>query len=161
MTITTRGTTMSCTIVDGLQALRGMVGAQLGPSASITIDQARIDGFAEVTEDHQWIHTDPDRAATGPFGTTIAHGYLTLSLLAPLTEQLLEVRGTSMTVNYGLDRVRFPAPVPVGSAVTGRAEIRSVEEVAGGLQVVNRITIEIPGAPKPACVADSVVRFYA
>jgi acyl dehydratase len=162
MTITTnQGTAMSPTVVDDLDALRDMVGAQLGPSAPITIDQGRIDGFAQVTEDHQWIHTDPLRASAGPFGTTIAHGYLTLSLVAPLMEQLLQVRGASMAVNYGLERVRFPSPVPVGSVLCARAEVLSVGDVAGGLQLVNRITVEIPGAPKPACVADSVVRFYA
>jgi acyl dehydratase len=154
------GAAVAATVVEGLDALRDMVGADLGVSQAITIDQDRIDGFARVTEDHQWIHTDSRRAAAGPFGTTIAHGYLTLSLVAPLMGQLLQVRGISMAVNYGLERVRFPSPVPVGSALRARARVLSVDDVPGGLQVVNRITVEIPDAPKPACVADSVVRFY-
>lgn len=127
----------------------------------MTIEQAQVDGFAELTGDRQWIHTDPERAAAGPFGAPIAHGFLTLSLVGPLTGELLRVEGTSMSVNYGLDRVRFPSPLPVGATVQATAQIVSVSDVAGGVQAVIRVTIAIPGAPKPACVADTVVRFYA
>jgi acyl dehydratase len=148
-------------VADGIEGLRAMVGLDLGPSAPIAIDQDRIDRFAEVTEDRQWIHVDPVRAAAGPFGATIAHGYLTLSLLAPLLEQLLEVREISMSVNYGLERVRFPSPVVVGSTVRARAHVVSVEDVPGGVQMLLRVTVEVPGAAKPACVAESLARFYA
>lgn len=152
---------MTPTVVDGVDALRGMAGVQLGPGRPVTIEQAQVDGFAELTGDRQWIHTDPERAAAGPFGAPIAHGFLTLSLVGPLTGELLRVEGTSMSVNYGLDRVRFPSPLPVGATVQATAQIVSVSDVAGGMQAVIRVTIAIPGAPKPACVADTVVRFYA
>ncbi|MDW5593761.1 MaoC family dehydratase [Conexibacter stalactiti] len=152
---------MTPTVVGSIEALRGMAGAELGPGAPVTIEQARIDGFAELTGDRQWIHTDPERAAAGPFGAPTAHGFLTLSLVGPLSGALLRVEGTSMSVNYGLERVRFPSPVPVGASVQARARIVSVSDVAGGVQALIRVTVEIPGAPKPACVADTVVRFYA
>lgn len=134
------------------------VGATLGVTDWIPIDQARVDAFAETTEDRQWIHVDPDRAAASPFGSTIAHGFLSLSLLSRFLEQLLEIGGIRMLVNYGLDKVRFPAPVPVGSRLRGTGSIASVTEVPGGHQLVLDITVEIEGAAKPACVAAFVVR---
>lgn len=138
--------------------LAALVGEPLGATDWIKIDQSRVDAFAENTEDRQWIHVDPERAATSPFGGPIAHGFLSLSLLSHFLDQLLEVRGIRMLVNYGLDRVRFPAPVPVGSRLRGVGSLASVTGVAGGYQVVLDITVEIEGAPKPACVAAFVVR---
>lgn len=138
--------------------LLSLVGEPLGTTEWIEIDQSRVDAFADSTEDRQWIHVDPERAAASPFGGPIAHGFLSLSLLSHFFEQLLEVRGVQMLVNYGLDRVRFPAPVPVGSRLRGVGTVASVAEVAGGHQVVLDISVEIEGAPKPACVAAFVVR---
>lgn len=141
--------------------LLGREGTDLGVSDWLTIDQARIDGFAEVTGDRQWIHVDPVRAKDGPFGTTIAHGYLTLSLVNLFLPQMLEVRTFSAGVNVGLDRVRFVSPVPVGARLRGRGEILSVEEAKGGaIQSVVRVTVEIEGADKPACVADTISRYF-
>ena len=140
--------------------LLGAVGRPLGASEWLTIEQARIDRFAEATGDHQWIHVDPERAKSGPFGATIAHGYLTLSLVNQFLPQLLEVRGTSMGVNYGCDKVRFPAPVTVGSRVRGVGEIVAAEEVkAGAVQVTVRVSVEIEGSDRPACVVDTISRF--
>jgi acyl dehydratase len=140
-------------------ALRDAIGKTLGPSAWLTIDQARIDLFADATDDHQWIHVDVERARAGPFGAPIAHGYLTLSLLSHFLPQLLAVPTARMGVNYGCNKVRFPAPVPVGSRIRASGEIQGVEDVPGGVQVVVRVTVEIEGGAKPACVADSVSRF--
>lgn len=141
--------------------LLGREGTDLGVSEWLTIDQGRIDGFAEVTGDHQWIHVDPVRAKDGPFGTTIAHGYLTLSLVNLFLPQMLEVRTFSAGVNVGLDRVRFVSPVPVGARLRGRGEIFSVEEVKGGaIQSVVRVTVEIEGSDKPACLADTISRYF-
>jgi acyl dehydratase len=142
-----------------MSAVRDLVGVELGPTAWQEITQKRIDGFAEATGDAQWIHTDPVRAAAGPFGTTIAHGYLTLSLCASLLFEVLELDGVGLTVNYGVNRVRFPAPVPVGSSVRGRFTVVSVDDVAGGEQVVIAATVEREGADKPVCVAELVLRF--
>jgi acyl dehydratase len=144
-----------------VDALRDAVGTDLGYSDWITIDQERINQFADATGDHQWIHVDPERAAQGPFKTTIAHGYLTLSLLPVLTTGLVRVDGVRMGVNYGVNKVRFPAPVPVDSRVRARVEIVSVEDVGGGVQVTSRVTIERDGGDKPVCVAESVARFYS
>ena len=144
-----------------IEALRDAIGKDLGYSDWITIDQARINQFADATGDHQWIHVDPERAAQGPFKTTIAHGYLTLSLLPALTSGLARVEGVRMGVNYGVNKVRFPAPVPVDSRVRAQVEIVSVEDVAGGVQVTSRVTIERDGGDKPVCVAESVARYYA
>lgn len=142
-------------------ALKQAVGQTLGPSDWLLVDQARIDKFAEATGDFQWIHVDPERARTGPFGTTIAHGYLTLSLLAPLLGQLLEVQHVAMALNYGLEKVRFPAAVRSGTRVRGRGTLISVEEFgSSGVQAVIRVTIEIEGGDKPACVADAILRFF-
>ena len=134
-------------------------GLELGPSAWRTIDQERIDGFAEWTDDRQWIHTDPVRAAEGPFGTTIAHGFMTLALLVPLLEELLTVEDAALTVNCGLNRVRFPAPVPVGSRIRGRFRVDDAQDVDGGVQVVLASTVEREGLERPVCAAEFVVRF--
>jgi acyl dehydratase len=139
--------------------LLNAVGTDLGVSQWLTIDQARIDKFADATGDHQWIHVDPERAATGPFGATIAHGYLTMSLSSRFLPELLTVERTSMGLNYGVDRVRFPAPVRVGSRVRARGEITAAEEVKGGVQVTVRVTVEIEGSERPACVIDALCRF--
>ena len=124
------------------------------------IDQERIDLFAAATGDHQWIHVDPERAAKGPFGKTIAHGYLTLSLANQFLPEIMRVDNVSMGVNYGCEKVRFPAAVPVGSRVRGGGEVISAEEIKGGVQVVVRMTIEIEGSDRPACVIDTISRFY-
>ncbi|MEU5426356.1 MaoC family dehydratase [Streptomyces olivoreticuli] len=139
--------------------LRAAVGEELGPSDWLEVDQKRIDLFAAATGDHQWIHVDPERAAAGPFGTTIAHGYLTLSLLPSLVPLLMRISPVRMGVNYGLNRVRFPAPVPVGSRLRARAVITGVSEVEGGVQLTTAVTVEREGGDKPVCVAESVSRF--
>ena len=139
--------------------LAGAVGAELGVSEWLTIEQDRIDQFAEATGDHQWIHVDPERAADGPFGSTIAHGYLTLSLVNHFLPQIVEVQGISMGVNYGTEKVRFPAPVPVGSRVRGRGVLSAVKDLPGGAQATITVTVEVDGGDKPACVVDTVSRF--
>lgn len=141
---------------DGVDALRAAVGEHLGFSPWHTVTQEQVDLFAEATGDHQWIHVDPERAATGPFGATIAHGYLTLSLVPMLTWQVYAVEGVRMGVNYGSDRVRYPAPVPVGSRVRAGVELQSVEPGSGGYQVRTRVTVEIEGSERPGCVADVI-----
>jgi acyl dehydratase len=135
--------------------------ADLGHSSWLEISQDRVDRFADATDDHQWIHVDPERAAAGPFGTTIAHGYLTLALLIPLWSELLTVEGIGMAVNYGLNMVRFPAPVPTGSRIRAHGAIAAVTEVKGGVEAVVDLTVEIEGQTKPACVAQAVYRFLA
>jgi acyl dehydratase len=140
--------------------LLASVGQHLGYSDWLQIDQERINLFAEATGDHQWIHVDPERAVQGPFGKTIAHGYLTLSLANLFLPQIMQVNNVSMGVNYGCEKVRFPAPVPVGSRVRGGGEVISAEEVKGGVQVVVRVTIEIEGGERPACVIDTISRFF-
>jgi acyl dehydratase len=146
------------TVFSSLAQVRASVGDPLGESDPIRIDQARIDAFADVTDDHQWIHVDAVRAAAGPFGTTIAHGYLTLALVAPVIEQLFVVEGASAMVNYGLDSVRFPAPVPAGSEISARAVLADVVDKPGGAEVRIIVTMSIPDAPKPVCVATVVIR---
>ena len=141
-------------------ALLDAIGMELAPTDWLPVEQSRIDLFAEATGDHQWIHVDPERAKDGPFGATIAHGYLTLSLANLFLPQLMEVQSVSMGVNYGCDRVRFPAPVPVGSNIRGAGEVISAEEVKGGVQVVVRITVEIESSERPACIVDTISRFY-
>ena len=148
------------TIFDTPAALLSAVGQHLGYSDWLVIDQQRINQFAEATGDHQWIHVDETRAASGPFGKTIAHGYLTLSLANLFLPQIMQVDNISMGVNYGCEKVRFPAPVPVGSRVRGGGEIISAEEVKGGVQVVVRMTIEIEGSDRPGCVIDTISRFF-
>jgi acyl dehydratase len=137
------------------------VGEQLGWTDWREVTQDQVNLFADATDDHQWIHVDTERAASGPFGGTIAHGYLTLALVAPLMGDLLQVDGVSMGINYGLDRVRFPAPVPVGSRIRAGAELAEVTEVAGGVQSKLVVTFEVEGGDKPACVAEVLVRHYA
>jgi acyl dehydratase len=144
-----------------LEELAAAVGTELGTSDWHVVDQKRVDLFAEATGDHQWIHVDPERAKDGPFGTTIAHGYLTLSLIPVLAKECYSVEGVRMAVNYGSDKVRFPAPVPVGSAVRATAELVSADAVPGGLQVVVRFTVSGRDGGKPHCVADTITRFYA
>ena len=140
--------------------LLGAVGQHLGYSDWLQIDQERINQFADATGDHQWIHVDPVKAADGPFGSTIAHGYLTLSLANLFLPQIMQVNNTSMGVNYGCEKVRFPAAVPVGSNIRGGGEVISAEEVKGGVQVVVRMTIEVEGGDRPACVIDTISRFF-
>ncbi|MFD8326709.1 MaoC family dehydratase [Streptomyces lydicus] len=147
-------------VFGSLDELRGAVGEELGTSDWLEVDQKRVDLFADATGDHQWIHVDPEKAAAGPFGTTIAHGYLTLSLLPALVPQLMRVDGVKMGINYGTNKVRFPATVPVGSRVRATARIADVTEVPGGVQLTTVVTIEREGGEKPVCVAETVSRFY-
>jgi acyl dehydratase len=140
--------------------LPSLVGQSLGSSDWFTIDQPRIDGFAQVTVDPQWIHIDPVRAAAGPFGSTVAHGFLTLSLIPMFAERTWEVDGARMGVNYGLNRVRFPASVPVGSRLRAHFKLLSCETMEGGVQLVTEVIIEREGSDKPVCVAESVSRRY-
>jgi acyl dehydratase len=142
-----------------IQDLLAAVGEDLGTTEWTTLGQDRIDQFAAATGDHQWIHVDVERAKAGPFGSTIAHGYLTLSLCAPFLGELAQVGGISMGINYGIDKARFIAPVPAGARVRGSGEVVSVTEVPGGVQAVVRITIELEGSEKPAAVVDTVSRF--
>jgi acyl dehydratase len=136
-------------------------GAEFGPSAWIEIPQETIDAFAAATGDRQWIHVEPERAAQGPFGSTIAHGYLTLSLLPAMSYEVLPHQDGGMGVNYGLNRVRFPAPVPVGSRVRGSFRVDSVEEAEWGHQAQLTATVEREGGEKPVCVAEVIFRYYA
>jgi acyl dehydratase len=141
--------------------LEAAVGQEIGPTDWFEVDQQRVNGFADDTEDHQWIHVDPERAAKGPFGGPVAHGFLTLSLIPYFSSQLRTVDNVTMGVNYGLDRVRFPAPVRVGSRIRARATIKSLDKLSDeAVQLVTRVTIELEGSEKPACVADMVSRYY-
>ncbi|MGK5741063.1 MaoC family dehydratase [Micromonospora sp. URMC 103] len=143
-----------------IDELAAATGETLGPGPWQRIEQKRVDLFADATDDHQWIHVDPERAAAGPFGATVAHGYLTLSLLPALVGALYRVEGVGMGVNYGLNRVRFPAPVRVGSAVRASATIADVSPVDGGVQVVTAVTVDSDAGGKPVCVAETVSRLY-
>jgi acyl dehydratase len=143
-----------------LAGLRNSAGQHLGYTEWREMTQDRVDQFADVTDDHNFIHVDAERAKATPFGGTIAHGYLSLSLLAPVTQQLLRITDAKMGVNYGLDRVRFPAPLPVGAQWRGGAEIIEVGDVPGGVQAKLRATIEVQGSEKPAVVAECLVRVY-
>ncbi|MCX6463859.1 MAG: MaoC family dehydratase [Pseudonocardiales bacterium] len=148
-------------VFNGVDDLRSAVGTTIGTSDWMTVDQGQIDGFADATHDHQWIHVDPERAKEGPFGTTIAHGFLTLSLLPVLISQVYRVDGVKMGVNYGLNKVRFTSPVPVGSKVRGRIELTDVADAAGGaVQITNAVTVEIDGSERPALVAEWLTRQY-
>ena len=147
-------------IYDGQRDLVGQEGTTLGPTEWLAIEQDRVNGFADVTGDHQWIHVDVERAKDGPFGGTIAHGYLTMSLVNYFLPDLIEVRGFTHAVNVGADRLRFLAPVKVGSRIRGVGEIVSVEEVKGAIQSVVRVTVEIEGSEKPACVVDTISRYF-
>lgn len=145
---------------DRLADLQALVGQDLGDSDWITIDQTRIDQFARATGDHQWIHVDPERAAAGPFGTTIAHGFLTLSLLPEMTASAFAIGDVRMGVNYGLNRVRFTAPVPVGSRLRGRFKLQAFDVIDGGAQLAVEVRIQREGTDKPVCVAESISRRY-
>ncbi|MBO3736787.1 MaoC family dehydratase [Actinoplanes flavus] len=150
------------TTVNGLDGLKSLAGKDLGRSAWLEITQERVNTFADATGDHQWIHVDVEKAKKGPFGAPIAHGYLTLSLVIPLFGDLLVVDGITMGVNYGLEKVRFPSPVQVGSRIRLAATVVSVDDVAGnGVQSVFDFTVEVEGQDKPACVARPVYRHYA
>ncbi len=147
-------------VVEKPSDLLGMVGTSMGPTGWISVEQDRVDGFADVTGDYQWIHVDVERAKSGPFGGTIAHGYLTLSMINLFLPELVEVRGFAHAVNVGLDRLRFLAPVKVGSRIRAVSEIVSAEEIKGAIQSVVRVTIEIEGSEKPALVADTISRYF-
>jgi len=148
--------------VDGLAGIKALAGQHLGESSWLEITQDRVNTFADATDDHQWIHVDPERAKAGPFGGPIAHGYLTLGLLIPLWSEILKVDNLKLAVNYGLNKVRFPSPVPVGAKIRLVAKLASVEDVAGdGVQAVVEFTVEREGADKPAAVAEAVYRYYA
>lgn len=148
------------TIVSNPKELPNFVGRHLGYSDWLEIDQERINLFADATGDHQWIHVDPVKAKDGPFGKCIAHGYLSLSLVNLFLPQIIDVQQLKMGVNYGCEKVRFPAPVPVDSKVRGGGEVVSVEEVKGGFQAIIRVTVEIEGNDRPACVIDTISRYY-
>jgi acyl dehydratase len=142
--------------------LEAALGQSFGPTEWLLIDQDRINKFADATGDHQWIHVDVEKAKTGPFGATVAHGFLTLSLTNLFLPELIEVRGISMGLNYGLNKVRFPAVVPAGSRIRGKGELISYEKQAnGGIQSIMRITVEVEGGGKPACVAEAISLWYA
>ena len=148
------------THVKSMDELTTLVGTHLGYSEYVTVTQEQVNLFAEATGDHQWIHVDPERAAAGPFGHTIAHGYLTLALIPVLLGGVMKVDGVAMGVNYGTNKVRFTSPVPVGSEVRAGATLASVEEVSGGVQVALDVVVEVKDAPKPSCVAQVVFRYY-
>jgi len=147
------------TVFKSTEEMLASTGLDLGTTDWVLIDQARIDLFAEATGDHQWIHVDPVRAADSPFGCTVAHGYLTLSLANLFLPQLMQVQNMQMGVNYGCDKVRFPAPVKVGSRVRGRGEVIKVEQVGAAVQQTVRVSVEIEGAERPGCVVDTVSRY--
>ncbi|MGC4782356.1 MaoC family dehydratase [Micromonospora zamorensis] len=147
-------------VFGSFEELAAAVGETIGPGPWQPIEQSRVDLFADATDDHQWIHLDPERAAAGPFGGTIAHGYLTLSLLPALAGRLYRVEGVAMGVNYGLNKVRFPAPVRVGAAVRATVVIAEVSPVSGGVQMVATVTVESDTGGKPVCVAETVSRLY-
>jgi acyl dehydratase len=152
---------VTATTVTDVEGLPSLAGTHLGHSRWRRISQATIDRFADATDDHQWIHVDVERAAAGGFGGTIAHGYLTLALVVPLLSEILEVEGARMTVNYGSNRVRFPAPVPAGSSIRLGAFLKEVVSVEGGVQALIEATVEVEGGAKPGCVAEIILRYYA
>ena len=147
-------------MIEGIAGLKELVGEHLGYSPYVDITQEQVNTFADATGDHQWIHVDVEKANAGPFGGPIAHGYLTLSLGPMLSPQIFGVSGISMGVNYGTEKVRFPAPVPVGSNLRLGAKLLSVDEIAGGAQVTMEFTFEVEGAAKPSCVANVIFRYY-
>lgn len=147
--------------VHGLDGLRALAGTDLEPGGWLEITQDRINRFADATDDHQWLHVDPERARSGPFGTTVAHGYLTLSLLIPMWSEVLRIEGIAMAVNYGLNRVRFPAPVPVGSKIRLLARVLTVRDVGDtGVELTVAMTVESDGGDKPVAVAEAVYRYH-
>jgi acyl dehydratase len=148
------------TTVNAIDEFHSLAGSHIGYSDWERVDQERVNLFADATGDHQWIHVDPERAKSGPFGGPIAHGYLTLSLAPVLLNKVLSVSGTSFGVNYGCNKVRFPSPVPVGSDLRLGVAVATVEDVEGGVQVTYDLTMEVRDAPKPSCVAQVVYRYY-
>ena len=147
-------------VFNGVDELRAAKGSQVGTSDWIEVEQDRINLFADATDDHQWIHVDVDKAKDGPFGTTIAHGFLTLSLLPKLISQVYRVDGVKMGINYGLNKVRFTAPLPVGSRVRGSVELADVSDVEGGVQITTKVTVEVEGSERPALVAEWLTRQF-
>ena len=147
-------------VFDGVDELRAAKGTEIGTSPWLTVTQERIDGFADATDDHQWIHVDAERAASGPFGATIAHGFLSLSLLPKLVQSVYKVDGVKMGVNYGLNKVRFTSPLPVGSRIRARVELTDVSDVSGGVQLTLGVTVEVEGSEKPALVAEWLTRQF-
>jgi len=148
-------------VFESLADLKQAVGEHLGYSDWRSVSQEQVNAFADATGDHQWIHVDPAAAAHGPFGTTIAHGYLMLSLIPLLAAEVYQVNGVRMGINYGLNKVRFPSPLPTGSSVRAGIRVLSAEDIPGGVHVVNEVSIERENGEKPCCVAETVVRFYA
>ncbi|HYM11461.1 MAG TPA: MaoC family dehydratase [Bryobacterales bacterium] len=153
---------MPLRVIDGIEELRSLVGEEVSQSEWFAVDQKLIDDFAAVSRDRQWIHTDPARAKTeSPFGGAIAHGFLTLSLLSHLASQAVKVQGGfKMAINYGLNRVRFPAPVPAGSRIRARLRLQSLDELSGCIQLTWAATVEVEGASKPSLAAEWLVRYY-
>lgn len=147
-------------VFNGVDELRAAKGTEIGTSEWFTVGQERIDGFADATEDHQWIHVDAEKAKSGPFGTTIAHGFLTLSLLPKLVQGIYRVDGVKMGVNYGMNKVRFTNPVPVGGRVRAKVELTDVTDVSGGVQLALGVTVELEGSDRPALVAEWLTRQY-
>ena len=147
-------------IFTSINDLRAAVGEHIGYSEWHEVTQDQVNAFADATGDHQWIHVDPERAAQGPFGTTIAHGFLTLSLIPKLMSQIFRLEGVRMGVNYGLNRVRFPSPVPTESRIRAGQRLVSVEDIPDGVHVVSEVTVEREGGDKPCCVAETVTRYY-
>jgi acyl dehydratase len=149
-------------VVESIEALKALAGSEIGASDWLAIAEERIQQFAEVTEDRQWIHVNHERAEReSPYGTTVAHGFLTLSLLSHFLKQVIEVRGVRMGINYGLNRVRFPAPVRSGTRIRARVRLDSAQDFKGGMEAVFSFTVECDGAAKPCCVAEWIVRYYA
>lgn len=160
MTTTSDGT-RDIVEISGVQGLKDRLGTDLGVSDWLTVQQENVTTFAKLSGDEQWIHVDPERAAAGPFGTTIQHGFFTLSLSTGLMDQIFRVTDVSMVLNYGLNKVRFTAPLKVGARVRMHTSIAEVEDIKGGVQVVYRLTYEVEGESKPCCVADLVFRYYS
>lgn len=146
--------------LNGIEAIRSRVNSEWGRSDWLLVTQERINQFAKATSDHQWIHVDVERTRTGPYGSTIAHGFLTLSLVPALLDDVVKIEGHRMAINYGLNRVRFPSPVLSGARIRATLANLSVDDIDGGLQVLNRVTIEIEHEAKPACVAEIITRYY-
>lgn len=159
--MTTTNDNDQTTVFADLVAFAAAEGTDLAPTDWLIVDQSRVDQFAQATDDHQWIHTDPERAAAGPYGGTIAHGLLTLSLLPHFMHDLYRVDNVAMAINYGFNKVRFITPVPVGSRLRAASTIAAIAEISGGLQATLRTTIEIEGSDKPAAVVESIVRYVA
>jgi len=148
-------------VLSSIEEIEAAVGVEVGPGAWFTVDQSRIDGFADDTNDHQWIHVDVEKAKAGPFGATIAHGFLTVSLVPYLVNQLRRIENVSRGINYGMNKVRFPTPVPAGSRIRARMTLTECERIGdAAVQAVSRVTIEVEGSDKPACVCELVSRYY-